>query len=59
MNAFIVEETFHHAVARLPTGFVVYLLDQLKRGSLGFSAGVPAVLPVVVVGIRTNTYMLQ
>jgi len=38
---------------------MVYPLDQFKGGSFGFVPGVLAVLPVVVVSVRTNTHVLQ
>ena len=59
MYAFVFEKAFHHAVSRLATGFMVYPLDLFKGGSFGFVLGVLAVLPVVVVSIRTNPHMLQ
>ena len=59
MNALVVQKILHHSVARLATGFVIDLLDQLKNGSFCFLCGVLAVLPVVVIGIREYIHVLE
>lgn len=59
MNALVVQKTFHHAVSRLAAGLAIDLLDQFESGSLGLLHGVLAVLPVVVISIRTDVHVLQ
>ena len=59
MNSLVIEKAFHHPVARLAAGLAVDFLDQFESGSLGLLHGVLAVLPIVVVGIRTYIHVLQ
>ena len=59
MDPFVVEKIFHHSVSRLAFGFMVDSLDLLEGGSFCFVPGVLAVLPVVVICIRTYVHVLK
>ena len=59
MNALVIQKAFHHAVSRLAAGLTIDLIDQFESGSLSLLHGVLAVLPVVVISIRTDVHVLQ